>query len=159
MRHASFQRKQRIDTNMLNSFTKTFEPPSRTVVAIGDYGTNRAMMHQEPTIGKSTRDLFHRRGYTILLIDEHKTSKMRAACGSECAKSTSLLETRNHRPCRRAIATAAGGDAAAHVQQYPYIVHGLLKCTGCSRYWNRDVNGALNILKAVRAAANNEIRP
>ncbi len=79
MRHASFQRKQRNDTKMLNSFTKMFWPPSRTVVAIGDYDTNRTMKYQEPTYKKSLRALFHRRDYTVLLVDEYKTSKMCAA--------------------------------------------------------------------------------
>ncbi len=127
MGHVSFRRKQRTDVEMLNSFTKTFGSPSRTVVAIGDYGANRTMKYQVPTKGKSMRDLFHRRGFTVLLVDEHGTSKLCAACGSECMKLALLLATRSPRQWRRAIAAAG----AAHVQQYPLYrtraaeVHGM----------------------------------
>ncbi len=107
---------------------------------------------------KSVRDLFHRRDYTVLLVNEHKTSKVSAAaCGSKCTKPASILTIWNPRPWRRAIAAVTTG--AVYAQQYPYIVHGPLKCTGCARYWNRDVNGALSILIAATAAANDEVRP
>ncbi len=69
----------------------------------------------------------------------------------------SVLAARNPNPQRRAVAGVTAD--AAHAQQNPYIVEGLLKCTGCPKYLDRDSNGALNILKAATAAANNEARP
>src|SRR5271167_3362736 len=39
------------------------------------------------------------------------------------------------------------------------LVHGLLRCTTCSRIWNRDVNGAINILHIAKAALGGDQRP
>ncbi len=79
---------------------------------IGDYGANRTMKYRESTKGKLTRGLFCRRGHTVSLVDEHKTSKMCAACGSECTKPASILATPNPHPWRRAVVAAAGGGAS-----------------------------------------------
>ena len=39
------------------------------------------------------------------------------------------------------------------------MVHGLLKCQTCSKLWNRDVNGAINILQIAKCELSGNPRP
>ena len=74
------------------------------------------------------------------LVDEFRTSCRCGACGGECKR---FRECKNPRPYRSGR----------------ILRHGLVKCTTCSRLWNRDTNAASNIWKISMSAINGEERP
>jgi len=96
--------------------------------------------------GKGFRDLFRKAGYQVLLVKEHKTSKMCSECQVDDATCASFRRVKNPRPHMR--------------QRFPEVIcHGLVKCSRCLRLWNRDPNAASNIWVASNAAVNNNARP
>lgn len=81
--------KQKLDSELINEFRKKFSPPATTFVFMGDWSESRHRRFHEPVKGKGFRDLFRRAGYQVLLVKEHKTSKMCSECqqdGAECFK-------------------------------------------------------------------------
>ena len=69
--------------------------------------------------------------FDIAMVDEYKTSKLCHDCKSE---NKNLIKRPDPRPWKT-------GNMKT--------VHSLLCCTNinCNRFWNRDVNGSLNILE------------
>lgn len=138
--------RQKLDSDTINEFRKKFGPPATTVVFMGDWSESNHRKFHEPVKGKGLRDLFRRAGYQLLLVKEHKTSKMCSECQEDGATCTSFREVKNPRPNMR--------------QRFPTkICHGLVRCSNCGRLWNRDPNAASNIWVAGNAAVNNNQRP
>ena len=118
--------KQKSESKMLNNFKKQFGGPEEVVVAIGDWEQSQRIKFKEPTLGKGIRTIFRRNGYSVYLVDEFRTSCTCYQCKGE---NKNFLTRKNPRPWMSGSQT----------------VHGLLRCTTCSRYWNRDFNSSLNI--------------
>jgi len=88
------------------------------------------------------RKVFRERGYQIYLVDEYKTSKVCHDCGGETEK---FQKRKNPKPWK----------------EESRMVHGLLRCKTfpSSKLWNRDTNGALNILRLMKCRMAGEERP
>lgn len=128
---------KRSEQRMINNFKKIYGSPEKVVIAAGDYEQKRHMKYKEPIKGKGMRTIFRRNGYNVYLVDEYKTSKMCNKC--EEGETYKFMERENPKPYRN----------------NRRLVWGLLKCKTCCGVWNRDYNGAKNILKI----ANCKIRP
>ena len=133
--------RKRSEQRFVSEFKKKFGQDC--VICFGDYERRRGFKGKEPTKGgRSFKDLFRKSGYEVLLVDEHKTSCMCFKCkGGRCEK---FVKRRDPRPFKR-------GEER--------LVHGLLRCTTCGCVWNRDVNGASNILFAAKSVLSGEGRP
>jgi transposase len=95
--------------------------------------------------------LFTRRGYTVLKVLEGMTSKRCFGC--QAGECSTFLPINNRR---------ATYDSVTGVWKGERIVTcwGLTRCDYCGRTWNRDVNGALNILRlAIEALVHGNERP
>jgi len=138
--------RQKLDSELINEFSKKFGDPATTVVFMGNWSESRHRRFHEPVKGKGFRDLFRKAGYQVLLVKEHKTSKMCSECQVDDATCASFRRVKNPRPHMR--------------QRFPEVIcHGLVKCSRCLRLWNRDPNAASNIWVASNAAVNNNARP
>ena len=137
---------QKLDSELINQFRKKFGPPATTVVFMGNWSESRHRKFHEPVKGKGFRDLFRKAGYKVLLVKEHKTSKMCSECQVDGAICVSFRRVKNPRPKMR--------------QRFPTVIcHGLVKCTRCHRLWNRDPNAASNIWVAANSAVYSNARP
>ena len=138
--------KQKLDSELINEVRKKFGPPATTVVFMGDWSESTHRRFHEPVKGKGFRQLFRKAGYQVLLVKEHKTSKMCSECQVDGAECFNFRRVKNPRPFMR--------------QRFPEVIcHGLVKCTRCHRLWNRDPNAASNIWVAGNAAVNGNARP
>ncbi len=118
---------QKSESKMIRNFKNKFGDQNSSVLVFGDWESKRKMKCGEPTLGKGMREIFRRSGYKVFLAYEAYTSCMCYQCEGRNEK----CEYRNDpRPWK-------GGQRVK--------VHGLLKCTTCKRYWNRDFCGSLNI--------------
>src|SRR3990167_6860878 len=93
------------------------------------------MKYKEPTKGVGMRNLFRRYKYEVYLIDEFRTSCRCSVCGGKCSNRT-IENTRFY-----------------HLLQCENSI------TNCGRCWNRDINGAKNILKIGENIMKGEGRP
>ena len=133
-------RRQITEARLLARFNKLFGGPDETIITIGDFEQRKHRKYKEPVKGKGFRTLFRKAGYGVYLVDEFRTSCRCSACSGEC-KTFRWCE--NPRPFRTGSV----------------LRHGLVKCTTCSRLWNRDTNAASNIWKIAVSAIRGEERP
>lgn len=139
--------KQRSEQKFINEFKKLYGNPNKVSICIGDYEQTKQMKYKEPTKGKGFREMFRRNDYNVYLVDEFRTSKLCHNCHHITEKFLKRSHFKN--------------------KDKTMIVHGLLRCTnvkclevqGKYRYWNRDVNGALNILKLATNIVNGKQIP
>mmetsp|Transcript_40552 Transcript_40552/g.100152 ORF Transcript_40552/g.100152 Transcript_40552/m.100152 type:complete len:707 (-) Transcript_40552:364-2484(-) len=133
--------KQRCDARMVSSFGETFGRPGEVVIAFGDASNAHNPRHHRPAKRKGYRQVFRKAGYTVLLVNEYRTSKSCARCTEgECC---TFKKRETSRPYR-----------TGNVE-----VHGLLTCQGCGCQWNRDVLASANMLEITRCAARGLDRP
>ena len=126
---------QRSMDNMVNNFKQVF-PQKNKLICWGDYNQSN-MRHQAPTIGVGLRKHFYSKGLKVLLVNENNTSKTCSSCHGLVEKFKDTV-SKKHKTLGNKIQ-----------------VHGLLRCTTYNcvnksgtitfRYWNRDLNAALNI--------------
>ena len=126
-------------TNRSFWFEKLFGSPQEAVVCIGGWEQKQHRKFKEPVKGKGFRTLFRKAGYKVFLVDEFRTSRR---C-SEHGVCSTFRKCDNPRPYR----------------QGRILRHGLVKCSTCSRLWNRDVNAASNIWKVAKNAILGLPRP
>ena len=131
--------KQKSESKMINNFKKKFGGPNKTIIAIGDWFQRPRIKYKEPTIGKGMRDIFRRNGYSVYLVDEYKTSCTCYQCEGYNKK---FLRREDPRPKK---------------EGKKRLVHGLLRCTTCNRYWNRDLNSSLNIHRLAVSSPNRPV--
>ena len=117
---------------MLNRFKETFGDPTQVVIGYGNWCPSRNMRHQQPFMRKGLRKLFQDAGYLVVLVDEFRTSARCYNCACEEGKCVTFHKCKNPRPWR---------------SDETIVRHGLVKCTKCNGFWNRDKNSSLNILR------------
>jgi hypothetical protein len=136
---------QRSEAKLIKNFKKKFGDFSKTIIAIGDYGQKHHMPHIEPTKGIGFRRMFRRQGYRVYLINEFRTSKRCHWCDN--GETEKFMSVKN----------SDGKEV---------LINGLLRCQNdnCTkghytRIFNRDLNGALNILEIANAIIKGKPRP
>ena len=116
----------------INRLVKKFktEEFKRVAIAYGNWGLNPNLKHNPPTPGIGFRRHVHRR-FATFTVCEQSTSSVCFDC-----------EQRGLNEWTKTVHGANG-------EELPRNVHQLLRCQNakCSRWWSRDVLGALNIGK------------
>jgi hypothetical protein len=186
-RFRSYQNTKKSEQVMLNNFSKKFGSPDNTIICIGDYKRSGHMKYKEPTKGIGMRKLFIDRGYNLFLIDEFRTSCICSKCRCEegrCVntikrpdprpwinrppkKNDELIPEENDppKPKENDDLNPKENDKLKTEEKEEKIVsrlvHGLLCCKNikCKSYWNRDINGATNILRIAKSIMKNKKRP
>ncbi len=136
---------QKSESKMINNFKKKFGNPEEVIIAIGDWEQKQQMKFKEPTIGKGIRKIFRKNHYDVYLVDEFRTSCICCKCQRNDSRNEKFLKRKDPRPWKKN-------------QEELKLVHGLLKCQTCRGYWNRDVNGAINIRTMAEKAISGEDR-
>ena len=133
---------QRSERRMINKFKERYGAPGEVIIGIGDWSNDKPMKNKEPTKGKSIRRLFKRSGYELYLVDEYKTSKICNSCEKETENFLYREDPREWKKSKK-------------------LIHSLLRCktSTCNKLWNRDTNGALNILKIIKSVKEGTERP
>ena len=122
--------RRKSEDKLINNVAKTFGTPDEALIAIGDWDQKEQMKFHEPTKGKGFRQLFRRYGYTVLLVDEHKTSATCYECHSKIQSAGVFTVNKNPRS----------------KETYPkFLNHRLLFCPECKVRRNRDFNSSQNI--------------
>jgi hypothetical protein len=134
---------QRSESKMINNFTAKYGPADKLVACFGDWNQHQHRNNHEPVKGKGFRTTFRRAGIKVLLVDEHRTS----LCCSDCQH--------DDRICKKFKVI----DNPRPKKNDKILCHGLVRCTTCSRLWNRDKNAASNIFKIAHAHINGHQRP
>jgi hypothetical protein len=129
--------KQRSEAKLIKGFKQKFGGPDEVFVGFGDWEAAAHMRFKHPVKGKGYRTLFKRAGYNICLVDEFKTSSYCSNCqnGDQDSK----------------MSNARDEDGNS--------IHSLLICKKCRILWNRDINGAINILKCLEMKKAGKKRP
>ncbi len=176
--HAKINRR-RSEDRMVNNFEKVFGRPDDVILAFGDWEQRQQMKYKEPTLGKGVRKIFRQRGYQDqFLVWEFRTSCRCYNCagesvsgsdGSECVK---FLYVDNPKPPKKKKKKKPKGGGLEEEEEEEkeeeekeekdrrrILRHGLLKCNTCSKIWNRDMNGALNIGRIAIAILAGQDRP
>ena len=111
------------------------------IIGIGDWCESNHMKNFVPTKGIGLRRLLEK-FFQVFLVDEHNTSKTCNKCKSETEYYKKVVDQPTFRLNK------------SHV-------HGLLCCVNknCSTLWNRDTNGAKNILEILNSHINGHGRP
>ena len=168
MRWHAYINMSRSESKMINRFKEEFGPPSDVVIAMGDWEQHHQMRYKEPSKGVGMRKIFKQHGYVDLyLANEYRTSKKCSHCQAETegeGECEKFMRMPNPRPCKDANCLCTSRDREVSREckvnnHKKVIIHGLVRCKTCHRIWNRDVNGALNILAVAEAALNGENRP
>jgi hypothetical protein len=147
LRFRCASRKKQHEDRMINDLRNKF---GNAVLVFGDATIGNVKFHP-PTPCLGIRDLLHRRGFEILLLDEFQTSSRCPICKS---KVSSFKRRRSSRPWR--------------ANDPPMLIHGLLKCGsqecrgilgGKERLWNRDLLATLNFRAILNGLRSGQGRP
>lgn len=130
----SFIRNQQVKEDIVKTFKDKVN--SDSVLLFGDWShKNRINLKNNcPSMGLSILRLLKKHYPNLYLIDEYRTSCICSNCHSKCENSIKtkkvIYKDKNENPIYRKV-------------------HKILRCTNesCRIYWNRDVNGSLNITK------------
>jgi len=170
---------KRSEALFMNRFKEKFGEPKDTLVAIGNWSENKPKKFNEPTKGKSFRKMFRCAGYKLYLVNEFRTSIMDYNC--EIKLKDKFKKVKNPKPKPKEgpppcpFAERCGGCLVRDEQRAEWAAkkkqngqrgyrktircHGLLMCETCRTYWNRDLNGALNIQYAAWSIVHGLGRP
>ena len=165
MRWHAYINMSRSESVMINRFKEKFGPPQDVVIAIGDWEQKHQARFKQPTKGVGMRKLFKKHGYAdLFLVNEFRTSKKCYACGDGDGDCEKFLYAPRPKPCgdRHTCGCTSTNTKRARLcakKHEPALVHGLVRCTTCTRIWNRDVNGSLNIFSIATLALHNQARP
>ena len=144
LRFYSYINIQKTESRFMNKFKETFGPSETTSVSIGDWDQYKHRKYHEPVKGIGFRKMMRKAGYELFLVDEFRTSCRCCHCESDEGECEKFRVISNPRPWKR---------------HEKILRHGLVKCKTCSRLWNRDKNGAINILKIAQSHINGLQRP
>ena len=120
----------RSEDKFLERFEKTFGSPKEVIISFGDWEQMKGISYgKEPTKGKSLRKMFRKKGYTVYLKDEYRTSMICEKCKK--GENDQFQKRKDPRPWK---------------QGKTQRVWGLVRCKTCSTVHQRDFNSASNIL-------------
>lgn len=140
-----YMNSNRSKDRFLNNFQSLYGSPQTTILCIGDWEQRPGMSFgKAPTIGIGVRNWFRKRGYSVYLVDECRTSLTCSKCKQE--NEYNWQRRKDPRPWRN-----------GKIQR----VWGLSRCQNsqCRAVHNRDVNSSENILEICQAHLNLETRP
>ena len=116
---------QQSEANLVKRIKKKFG--NNIVLGYGNWSEKKQMKNYIPTKGIGLRRMLSKY-FPVYLVDEFRTS---IRCHSCKSKNDYVINRKNPRPYKNNT----------------ICVHSLLRCknVNCSKYWDRDINGAQNI--------------
>jgi hypothetical protein len=140
----TFINTQRSEAKFINKFKQKFGSPEKTLIAIGDWSQKEQLPFMPPTKGLGFRKMFRKHKYDVKLIAEQYTSKKCHFC--ENSETEKFMEVKKN--------------------DKNILLNGLLRCTNNEclegyehRIFQRDLNGALNILEIATCIIRGKKRP
>ena len=139
MKWKSYIKNQISEQKLVDNIKNTFGDD--IILAYGDWSNDKQMKNYIPTKGVGLKRRLAKE-FTIYDVHEYNTSKRCCICGSEMEK---FMRRKNPRPYKND----------------EILVNGLLRCKNefCGKYFDRDLNGSLNIRKIAIEAINGNERP
>jgi hypothetical protein len=143
---------QKSEKNLIEKIKNKYG--DKILIGIGDWSESQQMKYSKPTKGIGMVRLLNTH-FETYYINENYTSKICNNCSGETdyykkvlTKDT-FMNSKNKRKSKR-----IKKENIKHI-------HGLLCCKNkkCSKLWNRDTNGAKNILEILKSHINESIRP
>jgi hypothetical protein len=156
-RFKKFVLTQKSEANMINRFEETLGSPDDTIVFFGDFEQKTQMKNKDPTKGKSLRKLFTDRGYTLLLVNEFRTSCRSFIDGREMdkfqkVKNPTLIKL------EKQLSQETNDKKKEEIKEKISKTREIVRCHGLLRekrdqrnnkqkmtIINRDYNGSMNI--------------
>lgn len=126
-----YMNNNRSKDRFLNNFQSLYGSPQTTILCVGDWEQKPGISFgKAPTIGIGIRNWFRKRGYSVYLVDECRTSLTCSKCKQE--NEYNWQRRKDPRPWRN-----------GEIQR----VWGLSRCQNsqCRAVHNRDVNSSENI--------------
>jgi len=119
---------QKSEAKLVNNIKKTYGTKKEVCLVYGNWSQSKQMANNYPTPNSGMRKMMGQH-FKVLLVDEYKSSKLCCSCYSENEK---FMVRKNPRPYRTGNIT----------------IQSLLRCKNveCNKFYDRDVNGASNIL-------------
>lgn len=168
--------KRRSEDEMVKRFKEKFGPPEETLIAMGDWSRGRGLKFGGPTKGKTFRILFGRFRYKMAMVHEYCTSKMCYNCHSKTKNGQKRPEEIKEKPTpqpqtcpftdkcsgctmRDEEWAKKQAEKTSRREKIQRSIHGLLVCKTCNTFWNRDLNGSLNIGLVAREYLAGRERP
>ena len=143
----SFYNTRKSEQRMIKRFTDIFGSPEDVVIGIGDWEQKKHCKFKEPVKGNGFRSTPRKGGFKVYLVNEFCTSCQCSYCKLDTAKCGKFRE--------RLDPNTKKDDSNRHLR----LVHGLLVCKTRKRFWNQDVNAAINIAHITREAIECRGRP
>jgi hypothetical protein len=115
---------------------------NKVIVGIGDWSRTDGVRGRHKAPIKKFKTIL-RTYSTVVEIDEYNTSKMCNKCGSKCDKCRTKTRTTNKTKKEETVERIRTKKC--------FLVHSVLQCSNimCSKIWNRDTNGSINILNCL----------
>ena len=141
-----YQRKS--EDNFLNRIEETYGKKEDLLICYGNWSNTKQMKYIMPTKGIGLRRIIDKK-FNVVLIDEHKTSKLCSNCGNELENYSSSNKTKIHRllVCKE----CHKGNIKIN------------KCDGLESkkvtFMNRDMNACMNMLTISHEWIKNQKRP
>jgi hypothetical protein len=155
-RFAAATLKQRADDYVINKFCRHFRitetNPAHVLLGFGDWAKGnwgRGKKFEVCSKGKGLMSTFRARGFHVFYIREARTSKMCCDCQSRDAETHKFQRVPDPK-VKAHLRTAATPT---------YLCHGLLQCSSCHGLFDRDCNGAKNILGLTLALVHELYNP
>lgn len=145
MNYSNYVSTRESEAKYIKKLKETF--PGVKTMLYGDWSRDSQMKYTRPVPGRGHRRMLIRNGYRLLLTGEYLTSQVCNTCSCKVSKFMRVDDP-------RAKGTAEEG-------QKKIVLHSLLQCENskCNKVWNRDQNGALNILEVGLQYINYRTRP
>ena len=131
----SFINKQRADETMIRKIREKFGDKKDVVILMGDWSAKNTLRNNEPTKGKSIRNVFKKHGYKLYLVDEYRTSKRLYRTGEE------LINIRG----KHNLLGSEILNKSKYMKEAPVFIKEMIKMGYRPTIINRDLNGSLNI--------------
>lgn len=142
LRLNTYTNSTRSEDMMLNNFQKKYGKPDDVIIIFGDYDKKETNKFSQPALMKRIRKLMRKRGYTIYMINEYKTSKICSKCHK--GENKNFIKTiQKKEPHKKRL------------------VWKLIKCknTNCKSIHNRDANAVRNMEFIVNKLKEGKKRP
>ena len=130
------------EARLVENIKKKFGVDGKPITILyGDWSRTTHMKHTRPVPGKGLRKMLGKH-VGIVLTGERNTSKLCCACENILKK---FMKVDDPRPWKDGT----------------IVLHALLRCENmnCRKVWNRDVNGAVNILRVGKYYIYFKLRP
>jgi hypothetical protein len=164
LRLTAYGYKRRSEAGFIKRVRLCVGVPDEAIIFMGNWGSGGRQQsgHAPHLLNSGITNILQQAGYVVYLINEYRTSKRCHTCGTrEVPQIGTCVNFRKvHNPRLRWRGKGWGPYRYKGRGQKSFVkAWGLTKCDLCGKLWNRDTNGAQNILLLGQALLRGEDRP